>query len=292
LPIGVPKLMVSTLASGDVGPFVGVSDIAMMYSVADIAGLNSITRVVLANAGRAAAGMAGNREASVDPGSRPAIGLTMFGVTTTAVTEIARQLGEQFDGIVFHATGTGGRAMEKLVDSGMLTGVIDATTTEIADHLVGGVLSAGDDRLGAIARTGVPYVGSVGALDMVNFWAFETVPESFTNRLLHRHNPNVTLMRTSVEECTRIGAWMAARFNQCAGPVRILLPEKGISALDAEGQVFYDPDADAALFEAIEANLVTTADRTIERLPHHINDTAFATAMAETFRQLAGDPTS
>jgi uncharacterized protein (UPF0261 family) len=284
LPIGRPKLMVSTLASGDVGPFVGVSDITMMYSVADIAGLNRITRTVLTNAGNAIAGMAAAGPPVAD--ERAAIGLTMFGVTTQCVTAIVDQLEADFDCVVFHATGTGGRALEKLVDSGMLGGVIDATTTEVADHLVGGVLSAGEDRLGAIARTGVPYVGSVGAVDMVNFWAMDTVPEQFRDRQLVKHNPNVTLMRTSVEENGRIGRWIADKLNACQGPVRLLLPQNGVSALDAPGQPFFDPDADNALFEAIETTLVTTPSRTVERLPLHINDPQFSVAMADAYRSL------
>lgn len=287
LPVGVPKLMVSTLAAGDVGPFVGVSDIAMMYSVADIAGLNRITRAVLANAGRAAAGMARPVEAATARDDRPAIGLTMFGVTTTCVTAIVDAISDTYDGVVFHATGSGGRALEKLVDSGMLEGVIDATTTEIADHLVGGVLSAGEERLDAVIRTGVPWVGSVGAVDMVNFWAMETVPEAFRDRLLHRHNPNVTLMRTTPQECRAIGTWIAGKLNRCVGPVRLLLPEKGISALDAPGEPFHDLEADAALFEAIESSLVATANRRVSRLPFHINDPAFAAAMADAFRQVS-----
>ncbi len=287
LPIGVPKLMVSTLAAGDVSPFVGVSDITMMYSVADIAGLNRITRTVLANAGEAAAGMARRRTVDNDD-ARPAIGLTMFGVTTACVTDVVARLSDSFDGVVFHATGSGGRAMEKLTDSGMLAGIIDATTTEIADEIVGGVLSAGPDRLGAVIRSGVPYVGSVGAVDMVNFWAADTVPEKFRDRLLHRHNANVTLMRTTAKENRAIGRWIAEKLNQCRSEVRLLLPEKGVSALDAEGQPFFDPEADAVLFGALEAHLQHTPHRTVQRLPHHINDPEFSAALAETFRSIAG----
>ena len=250
LPIGMPKLMVSTLASGDVGPFVGVSDIAMMYSVTDIAGLNRISRAVLHNAAQAVAGMA--KGARQETAGKPAIGLTMFGVTTPAVTQAVEQLKGDYDCLVFHATGTGGRAMEKLADSRMLVGVLDVTTTEVCDFLLDGVLSAGADRLGAVARTGIPYVGSAGALDMVNFWAIETVPERFRNRTLYRHTPQVTLMRTTADENRRIGAWIGAKLNRCDGPVRFLIPEKGVSALDAPGQPFYDPEADAALFAAID----------------------------------------
>jgi uncharacterized protein (UPF0261 family) len=286
LPIGLPKLMVSTLASGDVGPFVGVSDIAMMYSVTDIAGLNRISRAVLRNAANAIAGMVLAGEAP-PVATKPAIGLTMFGVTTTCVTQAVDLLKGDYDCLVFHATGTGGRAMEKLADSGMLTGVIDATTTEVCDLLFGGVLSAGDDRLGAIARTGIPYVGSVGALDMVNFWAVETVPERYRGRNLHRHNPNVTLMRTSAEENATMGAWLAARLNRCEGPVRFLIPEAGVSALDAPGEPFHDPAADAALFAALTRDFHQTETRRLIRLPLHINDAAFSAALVDNFRSIA-----
>ena len=284
LPVGVPKLMVSTLAAGDVGQFIGASDITMMYSVTDIAGLNRISRIVLGNAAHAIAGMAMRTPAHAE--SRPAIGLTMFGVTTTCVMQVVSRLEKEFDCLVFHATGTGGQSMERLVDSGMLVGVIDVTTTEVCDHLVGGVLSAGPDRLGAIARSGVPYVGSVGALDMVNFWAMETVPERFQGRTLHKHNPNVTLMRTTAEECRAIGKWIADRLNACQGPVRLLLPEKGVSALDAPGQAFYDPQADAALFDALEESLKQTDKRRLLRLPNHINDPEFAEALVRQFRAI------
>jgi uncharacterized protein (UPF0261 family) len=284
LPIGLPKLMVSTLAAGDVGPFVGVSDIAMMYSVTDIAGLNRISRAVLGNAGSAIAGMAARPRRESD--GKPAIGLTMFGVTTPAVTQAVDLLKADYDCLVFHATGTGGRAMEKLADSAMLVGMIDATTTEIADLLCGGVLSAGEDRLGAAIRTGLPYVGSVGALDMVNFWAIDTVPERYRGRLLYKHNPNVTLMRTTAEENRRIGTWIAGRLNLCEGPVRFLIPEGGVSALDVPGQAFFDPEADAALFDAIAGTLRETPNRRLTRLPHHINDPEFSAALARTFREL------
>ena len=285
LPVGVPKLMVSTLAAGDVAQFVGATDIAMMYSVTDVAGLNRISRVVLGNAAHAIAGMATHKVP--DAQVRPAIGLTMFGVTTTCVTQTVAQLEKEFDCLVFHATGTGGQSMEKLADSGMLVGVIDVTTTEVCDHLVGGVLSAGPDRLGAIARSGIPYVGSVGALDMVNFWAMETVPERFRGRKLYKHNPNVTLMRTTPDECREIGTWIAHKLNACGGPVRFLIPEKGVSALDAPGQAFHDPEADAALFGAIENSLMPTASRRLTRLPLHINDPEFSAALVKNFREIA-----
>ncbi len=284
LRFGVPKLMVSTLASGDVAPYVGVSDIAMLPAVADIAGLNRITRSVLDRAALAIVAMAGARPVA---DARPAIGLTMFGVTTPCVTRAAERLAADYDALVFHATGTGGRTMEALLDAGELAGLVDATTTEIADQLCGGVLSAGPDRLGAVARTGAPYVGSCGALDMVNFWAPETVPDRYAGRRFYRHNPNVTLMRTTPEECRAIGGFIGARLSACDGPVRFLIPEGGVSALDARGAAFHDPAADAALFDAIEAALVPGPDRRLVRLPHHINDPAFADALVAAWREIA-----
>ena len=239
LPIGLPKMMVSTLASGDVGPYVDVSDIVMMSSITDLAGLNSVSRMVLRNAAFAIVGMTA-APAPRDDG-KASIGLTMFGVTTPCVTRVIEKLRDRYDCLVFHATGTGGRAMEKLADSDKLAGVIDVTTTEVCDHLLGGVLSAGPDRLGAIARRRLPYVGSVGALDMVNFWAPESVPEKFRRRNLYAHNPQVTLMRTTADECREIGAWIAEKLNACDGPLRFLIPEKGISALDTVGGPFLIP---------------------------------------------------
>jgi uncharacterized protein (UPF0261 family) len=211
----------------------------------------------------------------------------MFGVTTPCVQAVVRVLEADYDCLVFHATGTGGRSMEKLVDSGLVAGVIDVTTTEIADELVGGVLSAGPERLDAIARTGVPYVGACGALDMVNFGAMDTVPERFRGRRLYAHNPQVTLMRTTAEECAAIGRWIGAKLNACAGEVRFLLPEGGLSALGAPGQPFHDPEADAALFTALEATVVPTPRRQLRRLPHAINDPAFAAALVAAFREVA-----
>lgn len=285
LPLGLPKVMVSTLASGDVAPYVDISDIVMMPSVTDMAGLNRLSRVILHNAAQAVTAMAGRPARQAD--SRPALGLTMFGVTTPCVTAVAERLRGDHDCLVFHATGTGGRTMEKLADSGLLAGVIDVTTTEVCDLLFGGVLPATEDRFGAVARTRLPYVGSVGALDMVNFWAPETVPERYSGRLFYRHNPNVTLMRTTPAECAEAGRWIGARLNRCAGPVRLLLPEKGVSALDVEGGAFFDPEADAALFAALEETLRQTGDRCLVRLPLHINDPAFAEALVAAYREIA-----
>ena len=281
LPYGVPKLMVSTLASGDVSPYVDVSDIAFMPSVTDMAGLNGLSRVILHNAAQAVAGMA--RNPSIMGEGKPSLGLTMFGVTTTCVMAIVERLKADYDCMVFHATGTGGRTMEKLADSGLLSGVIDITTTEVCDFLLGGVLPATEDRFGAIARTRLPYVGSVGALDMVNFWAPETVPPRFRDRNLYKHNPNVTLMRTNAAECRQIGDWIGQKLNACEGEVRFLIPEKGVSALDIDGGAFFDPEADAALFEAIEQTVQQTDRRRILRLPLHINDPEFAKAAVAAF---------
>lgn len=286
LPIGLPKLVVSTLAAGDTRAFIGVSDIAMMFPVTDLAGLNRISRAVLRNAGNAIAGMV--RNAREEAAGKPAVALTMFGVTTPCVTQAVDLLKADYDCLVFHATGTGGQAMEKLVDSGLVSGVIDATTTEVADLIAGGVMSAGEDRFGAIERTRVPYVGSVGAVDMVNFWGPDSVPATYRDRTLHRHNPQVTLMRTNAAENRAIGAWIAARLNRCEGPVRLLIPEKGVSAMDAEGQPFRDAEADAALFGAIDDCFRQNEQRRLIRLPLHINDPAFSAALVENFREIAG----
>jgi len=288
LPLGIPKVMVSTVASGQVGSYVGASDIMMMYSVADVQGLNLITEQVLGNAAHALAGMIA---ATPSPEARdarrrlarPMLGITMFGVTTPAVQGIVRRLEPDFDCLVFHATGTGGRSMESLADSGLLAGFIDLTTTEVADMLVGGVFPADGDRFGAAIRTRLPWVGSVGAMDMVNFGPRETVPDKFGGRRFVIHNPNVTLMRTTLQENRSIGEWMGARINQMEGPVRLLLPEGGVSALDAPGKPFHDPEADAALFEALEQTVRQTAQRRIERIKANINDDSFIAATTAAF---------
>lgn len=294
LPVGVPKLIISSVASGDVGPYVGPADITMMYSVTDVQGLNSISRVVLANGAHAIAGMVkarlDAREARQGDASAglPAIGITMFGVTTPAVQKIAADLNDEFECVVFHATGVGGRSMEKLVDSGQLAGVIDLTTTEVCDLLMGGVFPATDDRFGAVIRSRVPYVGSVGALDMVNFGAPDTIPERYRQRRFHVHNPQVTLMRTTPEENGRIGKWIGERLNQMDGVVRFFLPEGGVSALDAPGQPFWDIEADTALFRALEQTVRQTANRQLIRVKKHINDPEFAATVVSTFRPLMG----
>jgi len=294
LPIGVPKLIISSVASGDVGPYVGPADITMMYSVTDVQGLNSISRQVLANGANALVGMVrarlDERAANArEPGvNLPAVGLTMFGVTTPAVQNVAAALRGDYECLVFHATGVGGRSMEKLVDSGLLSAVIDLTTTEVCDLLMGGVFPATEDRFGAVIRTRVPYIGSVGALDMVNFGAPDTIPERYRGRKLHVHNPQVTLMRTTAEENERIGRWIGERLNAMDGPVRFFLPEGGVSALDAPGQPFWDPDADIALFRALDQTVRQTSNRQLIRLKRNINEPEFATAVVAAFRSVVG----
>jgi uncharacterized protein (UPF0261 family)/ABC-type branched-subunit amino acid transport system ATPase component len=294
LPVGVPKLIISSVASGDVGPYVGPADITMMYSVTDVQGLNSISRAVLANGANALAGMVKARlderagKKSSAGSALPAVGITMFGVTTPAVQKIVADLRDEFECLVFHATGVGGRSMEKLVDSGQLTGAIDLTTTEVCDLLMGGVFPATEDRFGAIIRSRVPYVGSTGALDMVNFGAPETIPERYRQRKFHVHNPQVTLMRTTPEENERMGLFIGERLNQMDGPVRFFLPEGGVSALDAPGQPFWDPDADAALFRTLERTVRQTANRQLIRARTNINDPEFASIIVNAFRALLG----
>jgi uncharacterized protein (UPF0261 family)/ABC-type branched-subunit amino acid transport system ATPase component len=286
LPIGVPKMMVSTMASGDTRPYVGPSDICMMYSVTDVQGIHRISECVLANAANALAGMIAHPPVR-SAVSKPAIGLTMFGVTTPCVQAVAKRLEDSYDCLVFHATGVGGQSMEKLADSGLLAGVIDVSTTEIADEIAGGVLSAGPTRMDAFARHALPYVGSCGALDMVNFGAWDAVPERFRARKLYRHNPTVTLMRTTAEECRAIGEFIAAKLNAMRGPVRFLIPESGVSAIDRPGQPFHDPEADRALFDAIEKGFRSGAERKLQRLPLHINDEAFAEALVSAWHEVS-----
>lgn len=291
LPVGVPKVMVSTVASGNVRQYVGPSDICMMYSVTDVAGINRISASVLANAAHALAGMIGFRQ-DVESSRLPAIGLTMFGVTTPCVQAVAQALKMHFDCLVFHATGTGGQSMEKLVESGMLAGVIDVTTTEVADFLMGGVMSAGEDRMGAIIRSQIPYVGSCGALDMVNFEAIDTVPQKYENRNLYQHNPQVTLMRTTAEENQAIGRFIAAKLNQMEGPVRFLLPLKGVSLIDAPGKPFHDPAADRMLFDTLESEFRPGPNRRLIKLDMNINDPAFAKALVDHFLEIVSSGSS
>lgn len=285
LPIGVPKLMVSTLAAGDVGAYVGVHDIAMMFPVTDISGLNRLSRVILGNAAHALAGMM-LRSVPAASDAKPALGFSMFGVTTTCVQQLTARLAGDYECQVFHANGPGGRALEALALAGMLQGIVDITTTEAADHLLGGVCTAGPDRFEAVAKLGIPWVGSCGALDMVNFWAKETVPEKYRRRLLYAHNANVTLMRTTTSELVEIAEWISEKLNRSKGPVRLLLPEGGISAMDAPGQKFHDPDAREALFKALERNFIVSYRHQIVRVPFHINDEGFAAAVEKGVREI------
>lgn len=286
LPVGVPKLMVSTVASGNVAPYVGPADIAMMYSVVDVAGINAISRRVIANAAHAAAGMALNTVPAATGAEKPGLGLSMFGVTTACVTMLRETLDATHECYVFHATGAGGQSMEKLADSGLLAALLDITTTEVADHLFGGVFPCTEDRFGAAIRTRLPYIGSVGAVDMVNFGAKETVPAHYAQRNLYVHNPQVTLMRTTPEENRAIGAFIVERLNRMQGPVRFLLPLGGVSAIDVPGMPFHDPAADAALFETIRAGFIPAPDRRLIEVNAAINDRAFADAVLAAFQEI------
>lgn len=278
LPVGVPKVLVSTMASGNTAPYVDVTDLTMMYSVVDIAGLNPLSRRILANAAGAIVGMVTQEHPAAS--DRPLIAATMFGVTTPCVTAARERLeAAGYDVLVFHATGSGGRAMEGLVDDGWFAGVLDVTTTEWADEVVGGVLTAGPDRLSAAGRKGIPQVVSVGALDMVNFGAPETMPAKFSDRRLYRHNPSVTLMRTTPEECREIGRRIAQQLNRATGPLVVLLPMRGVSMIDRDGQPFHDPEADAALFSSLRAELKDSIP--VRELNAHINDVDFAHALAD-----------
>jgi uncharacterized protein (UPF0261 family) len=289
LPFGVPKLMVSTLASGQVRPYVGVRDVLMMHSVVDLSGLNRVSRTVLANAAAAMAGMV--REAAVrgqESGVReekPLITATMFGVTTPCV-EAARKIMEAngYEVLVFHATGTGGLTMESFIADGLIAGVLDLTTTELADELVGGILSAGRDRLTAAGVRGVPQVISLGALDMVNFGPPETVPEKFRGRRFYQHNPTVTLMRTTPEENDLLGKEIAHKASAARGPTAVLVPLRGVSAIDAEGKPFWWPEADAALFQSLR-NWMSPHVQLME-LDLHVNDPAFAGTVAATLLEM------
>jgi uncharacterized protein (UPF0261 family) len=286
LPFGLPKIMVSTLASGQVKQYVGVRDILMLYSVVDISGLNRISRTVLTNAARAMMGMVQRpAEVATEPELMPLIATTMFGVTTPCV-EISRKFVEQkgYEVLVFHATGSGGMAMEAFISDGLIAGVLDLTTTELADELIGGELSAGRDRLTAAARRGVPQVISLGALDMVNFGPPHTVPERFHGRRFYQHNPNVTLMRTTPEENDRLGKEIAEKASAARGPSVVLVPLRGVSAIDAPGQPFWWPDADDALFQSLR-NWMGPQVELIE-MDRHINDPEFAQAAAVTLMRL------
>lgn len=284
LPFGIPKLMVSTLASGQVKPYVGVRDVMMLPSVVDVSGLNRISRTVLTNAAHAMIGMASGRGRLAD-GEQPAVDkplvtMTMFGVTTPCVEACRKRVESAgYEVLTFHATGTGGMTMESFIGDGLISGVLDVTTTELADELVGGVLSAGKDRLTAAALKGVPQVISVGALDMVNFGPPDTVPARFRGRRFYQHNPTVTLMRTTPEENDQLGKEIAHKASAARGPTAIVLPLKGVSAIDAEGKPFWWPEADKALFDSIR--LWRAPQVELIELDAHVNDPAFAAACAE-----------
>lgn len=284
LPIGVPKLLVSTMAAGDVSAYVGVTDMTLMYPVTDIAGLNRLSRTVLANAAHALAGMLLHHAPPAQTHDKPSIGLTMFGVTTPCVQAVRELLAGEFDTQVFHANGAGGRTLEALAAAGMLRAVVDITTTEVGQHLAGGVCDAGPNRLDAAARHGLPWVGSVGALDMINWGAPSTIPERHRGRIFHVHNADVTLMRSNTQEMQAAAQRIAAQLNQAGGPVRLLLPLGGLSMLDAPGQPFHDPQANAAFFAALQQHFIVSDTHQLIALPCHINDPAFAAALADALR--------
>lgn len=287
LPLGVPKMMVSTLASGDTRPYVGTSDLTMVFPVTDISGLNFISSRILRNAAHGIAGMA--RVGGAARASVPAVGLTMFGVTTPCVDMVREGLeAHGWEGVVFHAVGTGGAALEDLAARGAFRAVMDLTTTEIADSVLGGIYPAVHNRFDAVAAYDIPAVVSVGALDMANFGPRLSVPPRYRQRLLYPHTPLVTLMRTSPEENSVFGRILAERLNMGRGPCVILLPEHGISALDAPGNPFHDPEADEALFRSLEAVFRVTPIRAIRRLPCHINEPAFARAALEALDEVLG----
>jgi uncharacterized protein (UPF0261 family) len=285
LPVGVPKLIVSTVASGDTRPYVGAVDVSMMYSVVDIAGINQISAQILTNAAGAIAGMVTARVPE-SSGERPLVGATMFGVTTPCVTHARERLEELgYEVLVFHATGTGGQSFEALATGGYLVGALDVTTTELADDLVGGVLSAGPDRLEAVGRSGIPQVVSLGALDMVNFGPRDSVPDKFEGRNLYVHNPTITLMRTTPDEMAELGRRIARKLNAAQSPTVLFVPLKGVSAIDVEGQPFHDAQADEALFAALRDG-IDTSKVEVHEVDADVNDPAFATAMADRLHEL------
>lgn len=287
LPLGIPKVMVSTMASGQVRPYVADKDLCMINSVVDIAGINRVSRIVLSQAADAMSGMVNGRKqvfAEASPTEKPLVAASMFGVTTPCV-QVARGVLEQagYEVLIFHATGTGGQAMESLIREGLIAGVLDITTTELADELVGGVLTAGPGRLTAASELGVPQVISVGALDMVNFGSPETVPQKFADRLFYQHNPVVTLMRTSVSECRQLGKEVGRKVAMSNGPAEVLFPRQGVSAIDAEGQAFEDQEARMALLEGLKS---TCGAKRMEVMDAHINDPEFAQAAAQRLLSL------
>ena len=284
LPFGVPKLLVSTVASGDMRMYVGEADITVMHSVVDISGINRLSERILGNAAGAIAGMVGAEPVRSVDGTRRLVGATMFGVTTPCVTRARRLLEDRdYEVAVFSANGTGGRTMEKLMEEGVVTAALDVTTTELVDELVGGILSAGPRRLETATRLGLPQVVSVGALDMVNFGPVSTLPERFQGRRIYRHSESVTLVRTTPDECAEVGRVIARKLQGARGPCSVLVPLRGTSAIAAEGRPFHDHEADRALFEALEASLDPEVE--LVGLDLHINDPEFATALADKLHE-------
>jgi len=290
----VPRLIVSTMAAGDTRPYVGESDIGMLYPVVDIAGLNRLSRQVLGNAAAAMAGMVaanaglGEKDKAAPGDQRALIGATMFGVTTPCVTAARERLEELgYEVLVFHATGSGGRSMEALARGGFLAGILDLTTTELADELVGGVLSAGPDRLEAAGEIGLPQVVSLGALDMVNFGPRETLPPQFESRNVYVHNPTVTLMRTTPDECAELVRQIARKLSATTGPTALFVPLKGVSMIATEGGPFHDAAADEALFSALREGLRENVE--LHELDLDVNDPAFADAMADRLHEMISD---
>lgn len=286
LPLGVPKLLLSTVAAGDTRPYVGESDLMLAYPVVDLAGLNRLSRPVLDNAAAAIAGMAAAAAARAADGGdeRPLVAATMFGITTPGVTAAREALeADGYEVVVFSANGAGGRMLERLVEAGLVDAVLDATTTELADELVGGILPAGPSRLEAAARAGVPQVVSTGALDCVNFGPLETVPEQFRGRVLHRHNAAVTLMRTTAEECAELGRRLGRKLSAATAPCTVLVPLRGFSALSGDGGPFHDPEADAALVAGLRSTLAAHVE--VVELDLNVNDPLFGRALAERLRE-------
>ncbi|CAI9282528.1 unnamed protein product [Lactuca saligna] len=295
LPLGLPKIIISTVASGQTEGYIGTSDLILFPSVVDICGINNVSRVILSNAGAAFSGMVSGRLMSLKESSsgndKFTLGLTMFGVTTPCVNAVKERLNKEgYETLVFHATGVGGRAMEDLVRGGFIQGVLDITTTEVADHIVGGVMACEESRFDAIIEKKIPFVLSVGALDMVNFGPKNTIPMNFQQRKIYEHNEQVSLMRTTVEENKKFAAFIARKLNKSTSKIRVCLPEIGISALDAPGKPFYDTNATGALIEELKRLIETTEDRKVKVYQYHINDTEFAKALVDSFLEIHKKP--
>lgn len=285
LPIGLPKLIVSTVASGNTSSYIDCSDLVLFPSVVDVAGLNAVSMDVLQNAAHAVVGMVERR--SEINAAKPLLGLTMFGVTTACVMAVKSQLEQDgWECLIFHAVGTGGRAMERLVESGRIVGVLDLTTTEVVDYLAGGIFPATEDRFDVFAKVSIPLVLSFGAMDMVNFGPRSSVPEKYADRQFHQHNAQITLMRTNARENEAAGKFIAGKLNRAIGPVRVLVPQGGVSKLDAAGTPFWNPVIDKVLFDAFASEFKCTAQHQLISLPNNINDPEFSQAVVEHFRAI------